>query len=121
LRLVQEVLPRPLDGRDASPHEADVAAVASLDEERRRSLEQQNAHMNRDWGSVFHAYHEDGSREASHFGSAILRHADLYMSRLENIEHYITRRHRFVPPKFTLPHEVMPYVDPVEKHIVGKK
>ena len=41
--------------------------------------------------------------------------------RLENIEHYITRRHRFVPPKFTLPHEVMPYVDPVEKHIVGKK
>ena len=32
LRLVQEVLPRPLDGRDTSPHEADVAAVASLDE-----------------------------------------------------------------------------------------
>ena len=49
------------------------------------------------------------------------RHADLYMAELQNIAHYTERGHRFVPPKFMMPHQVTPYVDPVIEHIAGSK
>ena len=38
---------------------------------------------------------------------------------LADIVPYATRRHRLVPPKFTMPHEVQPFVDPVIDHLVG--
>ena len=79
---------------------------AILDAERRRGLHELAAGMNPTWGSVFHAQHGDGSVDASLFGFALKRHSDLYMSQLQSIVHYATRRHRFVPPKFTMPHEV---------------
>ena len=80
------------------------------------------AHINESWGSVFHATHPtSGARDPSLFGFALRRHADLYMPRLSNIAAYAARRHRFLPPSFTLPHEVTAYVDPIVEAIAGSK
>lgn len=117
LRLLQEALPT---GR--GPAAADAACVSQLETERRRGLKEQTDWMNPHWGSVFHADdYRDGTRELSLFGFALRRHADVYMSELQNIAHYAARGHRFVPRPVVLPHEVSPIVDPVVEHVAGSK
>lgn len=115
LQLVQEAV----RWREATVEE--LALIDDLDEQRRRGLELQNEHMNRHWGSVFHAndVRTTTFHAASLFGFALRRHADLYMAKLDNIASYTVRGHRFAPPIFTMPHEVTPYVDPVVEHIAG--
>jgi HAD superfamily 5'-nucleotidase-like hydrolase len=112
-RLLQEAMPM-----HRTPDSADLACVAAVDQQRRLGLDEQSAYMNPSWGSVFHADNSnDGTRDPSLFGFALRRHADLYMSELQNIAHYAVRSHRFVPPKFTLPHEIMPVNDSVADHL----
>ena len=78
--------------------------------------------LNKNWGSVFHTTHpESGARDASLFGFALRRHADIYMSELQNIGSYAMRDHRFQPPSFTMPHEVTAFVDPCIEKIAGSK
>lgn len=116
LRLLQEAMPT------TRPPDAPVAAcVSRLHAEWRRGLSRQSGMLNQSWGSIFYATDRLGARDPSIFGFALRRHADLYMSELQNIAHYATRRHRFLPPRFMLPHEVTPYVDPVVEQVAGSK
>mmetsp|Transcript_6148 Transcript_6148/g.9387 ORF Transcript_6148/g.9387 Transcript_6148/m.9387 type:complete len:608 (-) Transcript_6148:135-1958(-) len=102
-RLIQEEM-----GLSRSPE--DIELLDKLEEEVDRWRNIQEQVINANFGSIFRA-----ETAMSKFAGSMRRHADLYMSAIENLRFYSTEQ-RFYPDGG---HESVPFNDPLLDFIVG--
>uniref|UniRef100_A0A7S4DQP5 Uncharacterized protein n=1 Tax=Lotharella globosa TaxID=91324 RepID=A0A7S4DQP5_9EUKA len=91
-------------------NEDDKDLLDSLEAEVSRWRDIQEHVINANFGSIFRA-----GTALSKFASSMKRHADLYMSSVDNLRFYSVEQ-RFYPDGG---HESVPFIDPLLDYIIG--